>query len=366
MSRLSLKPSVIKRLFALSGNECAFPNCPECIVNTSGTVIGEICHIEAAEQGGERFNDKSNDEYRRSFKNLVLFCSNHHKATNDTIIYTTPKLLEIKAKHENRNFNNPITVSDETVDKAIENYMQQGNKNEGSGSQINNQAKTQNIHSQIGTINIHHYEPVMKNDYKIEDARNIVNEFKVIIDRFKQKASPPSTDVIDFKNELLERFERPIELIPTKYLKFRKDNGRIASDVQSYEQENNVVLNESAKETQEILKRFLKANDNNKNDELKQLLSQKGQLKPAIITCDGFLIDGNRRKMALEDLFDTNNQSSKYEMMRVVILPEGVSELEVQQLENRIQLQSDGRSEYQGLNRALTIKRNIDIVFKHN
>ena len=69
MSRLQPTPAVIKRLFALSGNKCAYPGCHEKIVDEHGTVIGEICHIEAAEEGGERYNVNSNDEYRRSFDN---------------------------------------------------------------------------------------------------------------------------------------------------------------------------------------------------------------------------------------------------------------------------------------------------------
>ena len=89
MARLALKTSVIKRLFAVSKNECAFPDCKEKIIDEYGTVIGEICHIEGAEYGGERYNEFSDDEYRRSFENLILMCSNHHKKTNNIIIKCT-------------------------------------------------------------------------------------------------------------------------------------------------------------------------------------------------------------------------------------------------------------------------------------
>ncbi|MBK8195139.1 MAG: hypothetical protein IPK76_18705 [Lewinellaceae bacterium] len=108
---------------------------------------------------------------------------------------------------------------------------------------------------------------------------------------------------------------------------------------------------------------FLINNDKESNEELKRLLSQKGQQKPAIITCDGFLINGNRRKMVLEELYKSRNQDSQFEMMRVIILPCGVTELEIQKVENRYQLQSEGKSEYQGLNRAIKYKRNIESGF---
>ena len=67
--------------------------------------------------------------------------------------------------------------------------------------------------------------------------------------------------------------------------------------------------------------------------------------------------------MALEELFRQKNQDPKFEMMRVVVLPEGATELDIQKIENRYQLQSEGKSEYQGLNRAIKIKRNIEKGF---
>jgi len=361
MSRLPLKPTVIKRLFAFSGNLCAFPGCVEKIVDEFGTIIGEICHIEAAEEGGERYNDESNDEYRRSFENLLLLCSNHHKKTNNIDIYPPEKLMNYKKDHESRFSNENFLVSETIVEQAINKHMEQINNNQNSGSQFNNQANNLRIGNQIGTQN-NFYDP-SKERLNIDGARRINQNFKKIIDQFKQKASPPSTEVIDFRNELKDRVERPVELIPSIHLHFRMNNGRIISDVESYERENNLKLNEDDNITQEILRNFLLNNEKEKNEELKRLLLQKGQQRPAIITCDGYLINGNRRKMAIEELYRIKNQAPQFEMMRVVILPEGVTELEIQKIENRYQLQSEGKAEYQGLNRAIKYQRNIDNGF---
>nr|WP_067063842.1 HNH endonuclease [Mucilaginibacter sp. L294] len=362
MSRLYLKPTVVKRLFALSGNQCAFPNCQEKIVDEVGTVIGEICHIEAAEVGGERYNSESDDEFRRDYNNLILLCSNHHKKTNNVIEYPTSKLIEYKELHTAKFATREYTPTDSIIEQAINKYMEQNNTNVSSGSQFNNQANSQTIQSQIGTQN-NFYDSSKNGHLKIDGARKVNLEFKKIIDQFKQKASPPSTEVIDFQNELKERIERPVEIIPTKHLRFRKNNGRIIAEVESHERESKNTLLEEDNHTQEILREFLLNNDKEENEKLKRLLSQKGQQRPAIITCDGFLINGNRRKMALEELFRLRNQDSQFEMMRVVILPEGVTELDIQKIENRYQLQSEGKSEYQGLNRAIKIQRNIDDGF---
>lgn len=361
MARLQPTPKVVKRLFALSGNQCAYPDCKEKIVDEHGSVIGEICHIEAAEEGGERYNKFSDDEYRRSFDNLVLLCSNHHKKTDNISEYTVEKLKKIKTQHEDQNNNSNYRASDKTINQAIQYFMEQKNRNSDSGTQFNNQANNQHIGNQIGTQN--NFYKNAKDDVDIEGIRKINQSFKSIIDTIKRDAAEPTKEVIDFRDEYKQRLPRTVYSIPLKHLRFRKNNGRIIADVESYEKENNCVLNEEDERTQDILRGFLLSNDKEKNEELKRSLVKNAQQQPAIITCDGFLINGNRRKMALDELFKSSNQDSQFEMMRVVVLPDDVTELEVQKIENRYQLQSEGKSEYQGLNRAIKIKRNIENGF---
>lgn len=85
----------------MSGNQCAFPDCSQTFFNVDDeTNVSNICHIEAAEQGGQRYNLSSDDEYRRSFENLILLCPNHHKITDNTAIYTVDALKGLKRRHE--------------------------------------------------------------------------------------------------------------------------------------------------------------------------------------------------------------------------------------------------------------------------
>ena len=68
-------PSVatVKRLFAVSGNKCAFPKCPATLVDgDSGAVIGEVCHIRSASSGGPRYDASQTDAQRHAFENLIL------------------------------------------------------------------------------------------------------------------------------------------------------------------------------------------------------------------------------------------------------------------------------------------------------
>ena len=101
MGRLPPTLNTVKRLFALSGNVCAFPSCDVHLVEESGVVVGEICHIEAAEPGGPRFNPQQSIEDRREFSNLLLLCANHHHVT-DASGFDVQTLQKMKASHEAR------------------------------------------------------------------------------------------------------------------------------------------------------------------------------------------------------------------------------------------------------------------------
>ncbi|KIU11162.1 hypothetical protein SC09_Contig24orf00043 [Bacillus subtilis] len=58
--------------------------------------MGEICHIEAAMPGGERFYPNQTNEERRDFDNLMMLCLDHHKITNNVDKYPVEKLQEMK------------------------------------------------------------------------------------------------------------------------------------------------------------------------------------------------------------------------------------------------------------------------------
>ncbi len=112
--RLAPKPDTLRQLFLKSGNLCAFPGCHNLMMNIDGEFIGQICHIEAAEPGGERFNKASDNEARRGFENLMLMCGEHHVVTNNVDKYPAQRLRELKARHEAR-FADPSVAMLETL-----------------------------------------------------------------------------------------------------------------------------------------------------------------------------------------------------------------------------------------------------------
>ncbi|OGU11595.1 MAG: hypothetical protein A2X61_16565 [Ignavibacteria bacterium GWB2_35_12] len=205
-----------------------------------------------------------------------------------------------------------------------------------------------------------------KKQITTDAERKIIDDFAKEIQTKAEDGSHPTKTVIDFRNDRQrgEAGERPIKLVPTNILRYRKDNGRIAADVLSYEKLYG-WLDETKPESQEILRKFLKEIDKENNEKLKNSLKHQGQLEPSIITCDGFLINGNRRKLILEELFNETHDK-KFETMKVVILP-GKNDvggpptiIEIDEIEQRYQLQKDGKSEYTNFNWAVSTQRKIN------
>lgn len=201
-----------------------------------------------------------------------------------------------------------------------------------------------------------------------DKQREIVTDFARVILEKKTKTARPTKAVINFRDDKLRNNERDIEVVPIDLIRYRKDNGRIASDVMNYEKLNGPLV-EKDKDAQEVLRKFLEEKHPEMTDILIKSIEHSGQNEPVIITCDGFLINGNRRKMALENLRRRYPGNEQYLYMKVVILP-GPGDpggaptlLEIERLENRYQLQSEGKSEYYGFDRALSIKRKMEIGF---
>ena len=196
--------------------------------------------------------------------------------------------------------------------------------------------------------------------------RVIIEDFAREIQERRIATVKPSKTVINFRNDRADGVERTVYRVPIEILRYRKDNGRIASDVLDYEK-NVGILDETDDESQAVISRFLEQKDPEKTGILRQSIIHAGQQEPAIITSDGFLINGNRRKMVMDPLHTEHPDNENYAYMKVVILP-GKGEpggepslYEIEKIENRYQLQSDGKSEYFGFDRALSIKRKIEI-----
>ena len=127
VERLNPTVATRRRLFALSRNQCAFPRCSNCIIDSDGTLLADICHIEGAKEGSERFNKRQSNEQRRAFENLILFCRTHHAQTNNVERYTVKVLQQMKAEHERLAFDSPVDIASESrfLDRSLEQFYEE-------------------------------------------------------------------------------------------------------------------------------------------------------------------------------------------------------------------------------------------------
>ena len=194
-----------------------------------------------------------------------------------------------------------------------------------------------------------------------EKTRDIITDFAKEIQKKKMEASPVESTRIDFRNGIADNREETVYKVPLDLLRFRKENGRISSSVKTHERRIG-RLDPADSSAQDLLREFLRNKDPEKTDELKQLLRADGQREPGIITADGFLINGNRRKVALIELKNDFPEEDRFQTMKVVILPGEDDEggpptlKEIEQIENRYQLQTEGKAEYYGFDAALSIR----------
>jgi hypothetical protein len=105
----------LKKLFALSGNVCAFPGCNAPIFDTEhGVVTGEICHIKGRSPEGPRCDPQQSGAHRDGYENLMLMCGAHNKIFDDASTrdaFTVEMLQGYKRDHESR-FHNTVVKED--------------------------------------------------------------------------------------------------------------------------------------------------------------------------------------------------------------------------------------------------------------
>src|SRR2546421_5746158 len=118
----------LKKLFALSGNVCAFPNCGAPIVDTgTGIVAGEICHTKGNSPNGPRYDAEQTDLERNGYENLILMCGAHNKIVDDRKTrnkFPVELLMQYKADHEGKYRNN--VVDDDLANSFVAEFHFQG------------------------------------------------------------------------------------------------------------------------------------------------------------------------------------------------------------------------------------------------
>ena len=99
MSNRYISQKILKKLYARSGNLCAFPGCSQPLFDEDNQ--SNICHIEGVNTDSPRHNSKLTKDQINSYENLILLCPNHHtQIDKEPDIYTVSVLKDMKKRHE--------------------------------------------------------------------------------------------------------------------------------------------------------------------------------------------------------------------------------------------------------------------------
>jgi len=117
-SRTSIQESTMKRLFGMSRNQCAMPDCKSPLI-IGEVVVGEICHIRARRKGEPRYDATLTAAQKDEFENLILLCSTCHKLIDThPDAYTADWLQGVKHAHEQMT-PKPLDLSQTDVHHAL-------------------------------------------------------------------------------------------------------------------------------------------------------------------------------------------------------------------------------------------------------
>lgn len=118
--RPKIQVSVLKKLFALSRNHCAFPSCEETLAKPEWHGVQcEVAHIYGRSPGSARYIGEADD----SFENLILLCPNHHNLVDylEPDRFDAETLLDWKKAIEEREYvgRNLMEADDDRVVREI-------------------------------------------------------------------------------------------------------------------------------------------------------------------------------------------------------------------------------------------------------
>ncbi|MGE4280824.1 MAG: HNH endonuclease signature motif containing protein [Magnetospirillum sp.] len=112
--------ATVRKLFALSGNFCAFAGCNQHVVDPeTGVILGEICHIHAKSAGGPRYAPQQSEKERNGYDNLILLCATHHKLVDTRPDKFPAEDLKGMKQVREENFGRKEQAGDEAIAKLL-------------------------------------------------------------------------------------------------------------------------------------------------------------------------------------------------------------------------------------------------------
>ena len=154
--------------------------------------------------------------------------------------------------------------------------------------------------------------------------------------------------------------------IPLEFLVYNPYNGRIGSDVKSYERQHH-RLNPDDPNDKKIIEDFLWYSKEKANKNTMESLLRDHQQRWGIVTADGIIIDGNRRASLLNRILNDSTidamEKQHCKFFYAIILPQDADKKEIIRLETTFQMGEDEKLDYNPIEKYLKCGDLIDEGF---
>jgi|GEM_PF-1180939 len=181
--------------------------------------------------------------------------------------------------------------------------------------------------------------------------KNRIDRIETIKSRVENNKRTPGSPTYKLKLREESTF-LPVIKLEVDYLLYRIENSRTRRQQKGYLRLNSDLPSDffadpESKQAQSAQEEILLGMVLNHKDFLNDL-QQYGQDEPAIITYDGYLVNGNRRTVALKKMGVT--------YIECAVLPDDVNAKEIYQIEQDLQIAEDFREDYDWINELLNIR----------
>lgn len=155
-----------------------------------------------------------------------------------------------------------------------------------------------------------------------------------------------------------KRTDLPVYRLPLNMTFYNIKNGRFAAEYMDLVKKEGRELDTTCPQDSKKIQNMLIDLDPKQSQILEMDIRYNGQKAPGIITHNGFVINGNRRRSVLEKL--VSEGMSDFDFIEVSKLPSNVSSKDLWKIEAGIQLSRNVQLDYGPINELLKFKEGID------